>query len=70
MLKEMLESKNLEFIMEAHNGLSAKIVQEAGKYDTVLNRPPKMRPRMHHHISRPHSHFLYEFTHCTSTVED
>ncbi|CAF0761358.1 unnamed protein product [Brachionus calyciflorus] len=29
-LKEMLESKNLEFIMEAHNGLSAKIVQETG----------------------------------------
>lgn len=26
----MLESKNLEFIMEAHNGLSAKIVQETG----------------------------------------
>ena len=26
----MLNSKNLEFIMEAHNGLSAKIVQEAG----------------------------------------
>lgn len=28
----MLESPELEFIMEAHNGLSAKIVQEAGKY--------------------------------------
>lgn len=26
----MLKSKKLEFIMEAHNGLSAKIVQEAG----------------------------------------
>ncbi len=26
----MLNSKNIEFIMEAHNGLSAKIVQEAG----------------------------------------
>jgi phosphoenolpyruvate phosphomutase len=26
----MLNSKNLEFIMEAHNGISAKIVQEAG----------------------------------------
>lgn len=26
----MLTSKNLEFIMEAHNGLSAKIVEEAG----------------------------------------
>ena len=26
----MLNSKDLEFIMEAHNGLSAKIVQEAG----------------------------------------
>lgn len=29
-LKSMLESPDLEFIMEAHNGLSAKIVQEAG----------------------------------------
>jgi len=29
-LKEMLQSKNLEFIMEAHNGLSAVIVEEAG----------------------------------------
>ena len=27
----MLESSELEFIMEAHNGLSAKIVQEAGR---------------------------------------
>ncbi len=30
MLKQMLQSRQLEFIMEAHNGLSAKIVQEAG----------------------------------------
>lgn len=29
-LRKMLESPDLEFIMEAHNGLSAKIVQEAG----------------------------------------
>jgi phosphoenolpyruvate phosphomutase len=29
-LKEMINSKSLEFIMEAHNGLSAKIVEEAG----------------------------------------
>ncbi|KXJ28999.1 phosphoenolpyruvate phosphomutase [Exaiptasia diaphana] len=29
-LKSMLESPDLEFIMEAHNGLCAKIVQEAG----------------------------------------
>lgn len=29
-MKEMLNSNKLEFIMEAHNGLSAKIVQEAG----------------------------------------
>ena len=29
-LKQMLTSPNLEFIMEAHNGLSAKIVQETG----------------------------------------
>jgi hypothetical protein len=28
----MLESPELEFIMEAHNGLSAKIVQEAGEH--------------------------------------
>lgn len=28
--REMLQSKQLEFIMEAHNGLSAKIVEEAG----------------------------------------
>jgi len=26
----MIESNELEFIMEAHNGLSAAIVQEAG----------------------------------------
>lgn len=30
LLKEMLQSSELEFIMEAHNGLAAKIVQEAG----------------------------------------
>ena len=29
-LKNMITSKKLEFIMEAHNGLSAKIVEEAG----------------------------------------
>lgn len=29
-LKQMLQSKDLEFIMEAHNGLSARIVQETG----------------------------------------
>jgi len=29
-LKKMITSNNLEFIMEAHNGLSAKIVEEAG----------------------------------------
>ncbi len=28
--KNMLKSPNLEFILEAHNGLSAKIVEEAG----------------------------------------
>ena len=28
--KQMLHSDQIEFIMEAHNGLSAKIVQEAG----------------------------------------
>lgn len=31
-LKNMLNSNELEFIMEAHNGLSARIVEEAGKY--------------------------------------
>lgn len=30
MLKKMINSPNLEFLMEAHNGLSAKIVEEAG----------------------------------------
>src|SRR3954454_24531142 len=29
-LKSLLNSPQLEFLMEAHNGLSAKIVQEAG----------------------------------------
>jgi phosphoenolpyruvate phosphomutase len=29
-LKQMLQSSELEFIMEAHNGISAKIVEEAG----------------------------------------
>ncbi|OUT50290.1 MAG: phosphoenolpyruvate mutase [Rhodospirillaceae bacterium TMED8] len=29
-LRELLQSPNLEFIMEAHNGLSAKIVEETG----------------------------------------
>ena len=29
-LKQMLQSKQLEFIMEAHDGLSARIVEEAG----------------------------------------
>ncbi len=29
-LKKMLESNELEFLMEAHNGLSSKIVEEAG----------------------------------------
>lgn len=30
MLKNMIQGKDLAFIMEAHNGLSAKIVEEAG----------------------------------------
>jgi phosphoenolpyruvate phosphomutase len=29
-LKQMITSSNLEFLMEAHNGISAKIVEEAG----------------------------------------
>ena len=29
-LKQMLNSPDLEFIMEAHNGMCARIVQEAG----------------------------------------
>ena len=28
--KKLLQSPNLEFLMEAHNGLSARIVEEAG----------------------------------------
>ena len=35
-LKKMLTSKDLEFIMEAHNGLSAKIVQEAGNTSVTV----------------------------------
>ena len=30
MLRNMINRKGLSFIMEAHNGLSAKIVEEAG----------------------------------------
>lgn len=36
----MLNSKELEFIMEAHNGLSARIVEEAGNIiilPTIMN---------------------------------
>ena len=29
-MKKMLQSNELEYLMEAHNGMSAKIVQEAG----------------------------------------
>ena len=29
-LRRLLESPDLEFIMEAHNGLSARVVEEAG----------------------------------------
>ncbi|MEE8261677.1 MAG: isocitrate lyase/phosphoenolpyruvate mutase family protein, partial [Gammaproteobacteria bacterium] len=29
-LRALLESSELEFIMEAHNGISARIVEEAG----------------------------------------
>lgn len=29
-LKEMMQSKHVEFLMEAHSGLSAKIAEEAG----------------------------------------
>ena len=29
-LRQMLQSADLEFLMEAHNGLSARIVREAG----------------------------------------
>ena len=34
-LKQMLNSPDLEFIMEAHNGLCARIVQEAGNSANV-----------------------------------
>ena len=30
LLKNMIRSKELEFIMEAHNGISSLIVEEAG----------------------------------------
>jgi phosphoenolpyruvate phosphomutase len=30
LLKNMIRSKQLDFLMEAHNGLSAVIVEEAG----------------------------------------
>lgn len=39
-LKQMLESPKLEFIMEGHNGLSARIVQEAGKSLTLFILTP------------------------------
>ena len=29
-LKNLIQSKDLDFIMEAHNGLSSKIVEETG----------------------------------------
>ena len=29
-LKKLIESPNLEFLMEAHSGISARIVQETG----------------------------------------
>lgn len=32
----MITSPDLEFIMEAHNGVSAKIVEEAGNYGDVV----------------------------------
>ena len=35
-LKQMLQSDQLEFIMEAHNGLSARIVEEAGFKDVRI----------------------------------
>ena len=34
----MLYSKDLEFIMEAHNGLSARIVEEAGMLCTNVDK--------------------------------
>ena len=40
-LRQMLHSAELEFLMEAHNGLSARIVREAGfvpvERDTLYN---------------------------------
>jgi phosphoenolpyruvate phosphomutase len=35
-LKNLIRSKELEFIMEAHNGLSALIVEEAGFKGTSI----------------------------------
>jgi hypothetical protein len=35
-LKQMINSPNLEFIMEAHSGLSARIVEETGIYTVLI----------------------------------
>ena len=45
-LRDMIQSKDLEFIMEAHNGLSAKIVQEAGFKVRALRAVPRPAARV------------------------
>ena len=53
-LRTMLNSNQLEFIMEAHSGLSAKIVEEAGML--------KAHYLFKNHVG-PHSRITYENVH-------
>ena len=54
----MLNSRELEFIMEAHNGLSAKIVQETG----IFKLPYVIAVScMHVVIMSPYMVFIYIF---------
>ena len=43
--KRLLQSKRLEFLMEAHNALSARIVEEAGFRDLGQRACDFCRPR-------------------------
>ena len=42
-LKNLLNSKDLSFLMGAHNGLSAKIVEEAGFQDITIQKEKVIR---------------------------